>query len=423
MILRFSIENYRSIWERQELLFAASALRDSARGLIPVPNASGAYALPAAVIYGANASGKSTLVDSFGFMRKLITASYKSGEPGGTIERTPHALDPTAPEKPTIAEADFFLGGTRYQYGFAVNDTAIELEWLNAYPRGRLQKLFSRNKQEFEFSRGLKGRTKVIAELTPPTSLYLSAAAQTGHELLSDIAKFFRSWTADVSINMNVETAKYTLARAKTDTRTLDFLNRIGTGVVEHRIRDEEIEPDLAELVKDFLKLAGTRLKQEFPQSDEHLKKRLVLELAHKARDGKVVFFDLAKESDGTRRLLKLLGLAFDALDHGSLLIVDELDASLHTQACEEVLALFCDRETNPKGAQLVATTHDTNLLDSEFLRRDQVWFAQKDDEGATTIYPLTDIRTRSTDAIAKGYLQGRYGAVPTFGRSKVRSQ
>jgi AAA15 family ATPase/GTPase len=134
-----------------------------------------------------------------------------------------------------------------------------------------------------------------------------------------------------------------------------------------------------------------------------------------------MVFFDLTNESDGTRRLLKLLGLAFQALDAGSLLIVDELDASLHTQACDEVLALFCDKATNPHGAQLIATTHDTNLLDSDFLRRDQVWFAQKDDEGATAVYPLTDIRTRSTDSIARGYLQGRYGAVPTFGRTKVR--
>ena len=108
-----------------------------------------------------------------------------------------------------------------------------------------------------------------------------------------------------------------------------------------------------------------------------------------------------------------VLGLAFRALDEGVPLYIDELDASLHTQACEAVLRLFCSPETNPKGAQLIATTHDTNLLNSPVLRRDQLWFTDKDDTGATQLYPLTDIRTRKGDNFEKGYLQGRYGAVP----------
>ena len=121
----------------------------------------------------------------------------------------------------------------------------------------------------------------------------------------------------------------------------------------------------------------------------------------------------MERESAGTRRLLIVLDLAFRALDEGAPLFIDELNASLHTQAAEVVLNLFCSRETNPKGAQLIATTHDTNLLASSALRRDEVWFTEKDTEGATHLYPLTDIRTRKGDNIEKGYLQGRYGAVP----------
>ena len=121
----------------------------------------------------------------------------------------------------------------------------------------------------------------------------------------------------------------------------------------------------------------------------------------------------MERESAGTRRLLIVLGLAYQALDGGLTLCVDELDASLHTQASEAVLQLFCSQESNPKGAQLIATTHDANLLKSSVLRRDQIWFTEKDSEGATHLYPLTDIRTRKGDDIRRGYLQGRYGAVP----------
>jgi AAA15 family ATPase/GTPase len=111
-----------------------------------------------------------------------------------------------------------------------------------------------------------------------------------------------------------------------------------------------------------------------------------------------------------------MLGAIFRALDSGSPIVIDELDASLHTLACEAVLALFASPSTNPKGAQLIATTHDTNLLSSRHLRRDQVWFTEKGDDGATHVFPLTDIYTRKGDNIERGYLQGRFGAIPFAG-------
>ena len=132
--------------------------------------------------------------------------------------------------------------------------------------------------------------------------------------------------------------------------------------------------------------------------------------------DGQSVFLKYSEESEGTRRLVDLLPAVYRALDVGSVLVVDELDASLHTRACELLLALFSSHVTNPKGAQMIATTHDTNLLHSSLLRRDQIWLTEKDHEGATHLYPLTDIRTRKTDNIARGYLQGRYGAIPFAG-------
>ena len=129
---------------------------------------------------------------------------------------------------------------------------------------------------------------------------------------------------------------------------------------------------------------------------------------------GEVVHFDLDFESAGTRRLLIILGQTFRAIDEGLPIFIDELDASLHTYASEAILRLFCSPEVNQNGAQLIATTHDTNLMKSNVLRRDQLWFADKDIEGGTEIFPLTDIRTRKGDNVELGYLQGRYGAVPS---------
>ena len=190
----------------------------------------------------------------------------------------------------------------------------------------------------------------------------------------------------------------------------------MNTGVVDYRQREvelpEEIRAVRQELATVLKKITDNPDDIEMDEDDKHV----ILELAHRGRDGEAIFLDLDLESAGTRRLLIVLGLAYRALDRGWLVCVDELDASLHTQASEAVLKLFCSRERNPKGAQIIATTHDTNLLKSSVLRRDQVWFTEKDPEGSTQLYPLTDIRTRKGDDIRRGYLQGRYGAIPFGG-------
>jgi AAA15 family ATPase/GTPase len=141
--------------------------------------------------------------------------------------------------------------------------------------------------------------------------------------------------------------------------------------------------------------------------------------LSHAGKDGLEVSLPFLTESRGTRRLIGLLMRAFDAIDRGSILFVDELDASMHTLLSMKLLELFSDNEINRNGAQLVATTHDTNILCLKTVRRDQIWFVEKDSDGATSVYPLTNIRTRNTDNLEKGYLQGRFGAIPFLGSTK----
>ncbi|MCY4229178.1 MAG: AAA family ATPase [Gammaproteobacteria bacterium] len=197
------------------------------------------------------------------------------------------------------------------------------------------------------------------------------------------------------------------------DHRVIDFLNSIDTGICGFRRkltlfskRMPFSEHDIGERHDAFVE------PSEFATGDVRKIEELVL--VHRGKDGKEVCFALDLESSGTRRMLTILGKVFVAIDEGSPVFVDELDMSLHSAASEAVLHLFCSRELNRNGAQLLATVHDTSLIKSGFLRRDQIWFAEKDRGGSTEIYPLTDFRTRKDDSIELGYRQGRYGAVPT---------
>ncbi len=415
MLLRFGVSNSLSIRDFQELSFSASSLKDRDEGLIPCAAAPKGAVAPAAVIYGANASGKSNLVEAIAGMRQMVLLSQTRGEPGGGVPRQPFRLDAACAGEPSRFELDFVIDGVRHHYGFEASDDAFESEWLYDFPGSRRRTLFEREGGEFRFGRELKGRNAVIADLTRPNSLYLSAAAQSGHERLSRVFGYFRSIHSVRAIDVPGMAASLHLVQEEPDPRTIDFLGRIGTGVVDYRRKEAEDADETEEAFQRDV-LAAMRKWGDVPAELEAFMSggwRIAIELAHRGRDGGPVYFDLDLESAGTRRLLIVLGFAFQALDEGTPLFVDELDASLHTQAAEEVLRLFCSPGTNPKGAQLVATTHDTNLMRAPALRRDQLWFTEKDADGATRLYPLTDIRTRKGDDVERGYLQGRYGATP----------
>ena len=411
MLLRFGVSNHLSIHDFQELLFTASALKDPAEGLIPCPAAPSGAVVPAVVIYGANASGKSNIVDALMAMRNMVLHSHPLGKPDGGVPRRPFALYPQYAESLSRFEIDFVLDGVRYHYGFEASDTVFESEWLYAYPKSYRRVLFERDGKDFQFGRGLGGRNSVIRDLTRRNSLYVSAAAQNGHQLISKIHGYFRSIHVERDIAISGREASRRLSTGDLDRRVIDFLQKIDTGIVDYRRKKmEKTEQDvkLEREVNQFLaKITGIEEAEIEPSEKSSF------ELAHRGKYKEPVYFELDRESAGTRRLLVMLKHVFQVIDDGAPIVVDELDASLHTHACEAVLKLFCSSEKNPHGAQLIATTHDTNGMESPVLRRDQLWFTEKDDVGATRLYPLTDIRTSKGDNIERGYLQGRYGATP----------
>ena len=266
--------------------------------------------------------------------------------------------------------------------------------------------------RELAFGRGLRGPNATIARLTRPNSLFLSAAAQNDHQQLSSVFAYFRSMRGLRDIAVQGRAAALQVAEQEPDPRVIDFLATVDTGVIGYRRSETEIpekaRPLHRELSAVIKKVLNSPVELELDEDDT----QIMIELAHRGQGGRQVYLELQRESAGTRRLLVLLGLAFRALDEGGSLLVDELDASLPSHACEAVLQLFCSPKTNPDGAQLVATTHNTSLMNSPALRRDQIWFTQKDKDGATQLYPLTDIRTRRGDDFESGCLQGRCGAV-----------
>ena len=419
MLMRFRFANHLSIHRTQELSFVASSLKDRDDALIDCDAAPSGSLVPAMVLYGPNASGKTNLVDAIQFMRNAVLYSHRRGDSKGGFARHPFKLDPDAVVEATHCEADFVLDDIRHHYGFRATGDAIESEWLYCFPSSYRRRLFEREGDQFSFGRSLRGQNTVISKLTRANSLFVSAAVQNGHEYLSKIATFFDS----IRVVRNVDVpGPAAISRINEDEgideRVIAFLQRAGTGVIGYERREVDVPEMERSITREVFALVMklTDSNEELPNPSET---KVIFELSHRSSDGKRVTLDLDRESAGTRRLLLILGETFKAIDNGSLLVIDELDASLHTQICESVLRLFCDKSLNPLGAQLFATTHDTNLMNrsmrrpDRLLRRDQLWFVAMNRDGASEVYPLTDFRTRKDDNLERGYLEGRYGAVP----------
>lgn len=417
MLLRFRVSNHLSLRDMQKLSLMATSLKDDERGLINSSAINQGRILPAVVIYGANASGKSNLINAILFMRSLVLNSQIHSKPDGGVQREYFELDYASSGNPTHYDIDFVVEDVRYHYGFEMTDSGFESEWLYSYPQKRKRMLLERDGSSFEFGRELKGSNKIIAGLTRTNSLFLSAAAQNDHAHLSKIYRYFETIQIIQDITMpGLIASKKLLDGSKfgLDQRVIDYLCAIDTGIVNFRLKKYEIPEGLeifqTEITKSLTHLVGEPLVGDF----DSVINRDQIELGHRGTNGDTFYLELDNESAGTRRLLIILSRIFSALDNGGLLCIDELDARIHTNTVETLLKIFCSPDVNSKGAQLIATTHDTCLMNPSILRRDQCWFSEKDHSGATQLYSLSDFRTRKDDNFERGYREGRYGAIPS---------
>jgi AAA15 family ATPase/GTPase len=380
--------------------------------------------LKSAGIYGANASGKSNLIKAIDTMKDLVKDSA-GFEPERELAVTPFLLNGKSAKKPSVFEVVFLNDGVKYQYGFAATRKHFQKEWLIAYPKGIGQTWYERtlsdkeSNYDWKYSTYLKGDKKKLAEKTRDNALFLSVGAQWNNEQLTNVYKWFKD-----SLRIAPPRESFIPVTAK---MLLDVEKAKGEARKElyESIIESMQDADLGIKGVNIIKRSVDKDKLKFPDDmpnevREEILKRLSrpkVEMVHRNMEtGKDVLLPLEEESDGTQRFFQLLGPFFQTVALGYTVFIDELEAHLHPLLTREIIRFIQNPEYNKNGAQLIFATHDVTLLDPELFRRDQIWFTEKEKNGGTKLYSMSDYkerRPRKGEAMQKGYLAGRYGAIP----------
>ena len=422
MLIELSVANYRSIRARQTLSLAAGPGTEM-RGL-NVADAPGDLALlRVAAIFGPNASGKSTLFKALGTLQQMVQWSAIAFQQGQPLPVVPFRLEAGTEEQPTEFEIHFIAGdGVRYQYGLAATARQVHEEWLIAYPHGRAQRWFERTHTSegiaaWKFGPNFLGsaaQRKVWQESTRDNALFLSAAVQLNNEQLQPAFQWLTQGLIVVApgVTMNPLLSLDLLRTEAGAHRIMGLLHAADIDIDHLEIKEEDVPPPPPGMARIDIRL---QVLPGFPLPSAPSKFQRVMSWHKRKDDGEAVAFDFSEESDGTRKLFDYAGGLLQAIDRGATVCIDELDRSLHPHITRFLVELF-QHSNNPNNAQLVFSTHDVTLMDSDLLRRDQVWFVEKDSQGGSRLYPLLDYSPRKGEALERGYLKGRYGAVPLTG-------
>ena len=410
MLIEFTVGNYRSF--KDPVTFSMVAAKLTARNkaldennVFPLTDA--ISLLKSCAVYGPNASGKSNLVHAFRFMRHFVLNSSKDSQAGESINVRPFLLSTETENEPALFEITFFTDGKRFRYGFTVDAQKVHSEWLY-HAKIKETQLFYREDGGFEWSSTFK-EGKRLPEKTRDNALFLSVVAQFNGVIALAMLRWFRELKVMFGIEITddryffdidweehqpfkKEWAEDPLLRNE----IISFVKQMDVGISDMEIK---IEPDVS---WPYPVPRVTTLHKRYDSRNT----------VHSLMD-----FDIdIHESEGTRKLFLLAGPILDVLRNGTVLIIDELDARLHPLLTESIIRLFNANETNPNNAQLVFTTHDTNLLTNKIFRRDQIWFTEKNKYGATDLYSLAEFKVRNDASFEKDYIAGKYGAIPFIG-------
>lgn len=408
MLLRYAVSNFRSLDEEQEFSMVASSLRGPEGALLVVPGVKPGVSRVAA-IYGANASGKTNVLRALHFVATIVEDSQAAWKPQQRIPRDPFRMVASPKDRPTTVEVDFIVEGTRYEYKIAVDAERILLESLSSFPEGRRRLLFKRDRDRFSYGKHFSGPNQLIERVTRANSLFLSAAAQNNHELLLPIYRWFAERVHFVRGDRDAPNGRTMEICADARRKPLleRFLRAADIGITGLEVTEKEVDAKTRKMYEALSSALPEEIVMSVPD------RFVQVSFIHRCENGEPVSFSPHDESEGTLAYFGLLGPVLDTLESGGVLLVDELAESLHPLLALEIVRLFNDETRNPKGAQLIFNTHDTNLLDQRVLRRDQIWFTEKDNCGATHLYALTDFTPRREENLERGYLQGRFGGVP----------
>lgn len=418
MLIEFAFGNFRSFDQPVTLSMLATSLRDNPEldesNIFQVGKL---HLLRSAAIYGANASGKSNIVRAMIFFRNLVRNSATKLQAGEKIELERFKLNVLSREKPAYFQIIFLHNGKRYRYGFEVDDRRIHSEWLY-HSIQRETRLFIREGDVFDVSAAFKHEAPIsLQEKTRANALFLSVLAQFNSPTAISLLNWFDVHFRGISGLDDSTYAGYTLKQFEKDEtfrqRVRDMVRLADIGIQDISLKNVSVNhlnlPD--ELREMLINIAKKEGKSE---SELEVKK---LETIHPIFDGEIQTgeeaFDMDDESEGTQKFFALLGPLFHSLENGGVLLIDELEARLHPLLTRELVRLYNSPKSNPHNAQLIFITHDASLLGECLLRRDQVWFTQKNRFGATELFSLAEMKERKDASYLKNYLNGQYGAIP----------
>lgn len=422
MLVEFSVANYRSFRERVTLSMEAEprlSERDKSVDERNIAHVPGGDILRVAGVYGANASGKSNLVRALGVLRSLVLDSAR-GQDGDPVPSDPFRLDPVTAAEPTEMEVVYLDAERQVRYGVAFSREKITREWLLQRPHGAAEEslLFERvlSGDAYSYTTG-EGwlRLPALEDATRKEALHLSAASQLNHRQAQVVLEWFRSLRL---INGLTEGGLIFETTRDLDDPAMNgpirsLIQRLNFGVDDVQL--VPLNARIIGLLEDFTRALQpvtphSRALPAVPQNE-----------IRTLRQG--VPFELKDESAGTARVISFAGPLVRALAHGHTVVIDELDARLHTLLTLQLVSLFQDPEVNRHNAQLIFASHDTNLLNRALIRRDQLWFVEKSPlSQASQLYSLAEIRlddgkkVRNDARYEDDYLHGRYGAIPFFG-------
>jgi len=420
MLIEFTVGNFRSFKDRVTFSMVAANLVSQDK-TVDENNTfevnDKLRLLRSAVVYGANGSGKSNLAKAMQFMRIMVMNSSKDSQADDPIPVELFRLSDTTLSEPSFFQIVFIQQGTQYRYGFEVTGERVTSEWLFAYGRTKEANLFQRDLNEihpsatkFKEGKGLEGKTRKNA-------LFLSVVAQFNGSISQTILAWFRSFNAVSGSNDHLY-LKYSLSMFHDSEESEEMHELI-------RALDLSIQA----VVTDRHEFDSPRLISDAPEAVKQVASRqgkselFRMKTVHEVFDknGKktgMTLLDLDDhESDGTQKLVALAGPIINSLRYGKVLFIDELDARLHPLITRALISLFSSAKRNPLNAQLIFATHDINLLDKDLFRRDQIWFAVKNRQGATKLYSLAEFRVRNdSSSLESDYIHGKFGAIPFLG-------
>ena len=424
MLVEFRFKNYRSFRDEAVLSMEAVGLSSFKSSLIEYNNMK---LLPGVAIYGKNGGGKSNVIRAFWLGVQFIRNAQRMQHERAAVPVIPFALNDYSVNEPTRFEFDYIVDGVKYWYSFAATREKIIKESLFHAPKGQKAQVFVREGQTFTFTED-KAKRKLISETVAENQLFFSVACTMNDSICINAMKWFRE---DIFFSRDYTDIPRQLLEYYDDSNMLkaisDYAKTADFGIEEMQfeVENEEMGDNLEfpDDVPDGVKAALTSFIQILSETSNNSEGKLKMSrVKAKAKhnginangDVKLYNLELEDESDGTRKFMSIAPAIESALSRGGILLVDELERELHPILVNYIVAKFQSRRSNPYGAQIIFTTHNTELMNLEFMRKDQIYFADKNrTDGSSELYSVTEFNTKTAENIRKGYLVGKYGATP----------